>query len=80
MLQDLKQVRERPMDILISIDNVPIIRFPSYKEALTAMAGYLAMGHPVESILLTQLHDGEPKDEQKCQSRATLEGGSAQAY
>jgi hypothetical protein len=48
------------MDILISIDNVPIMRFPSYGEALTAMACYLAKGRPVERLLLTQLHDGEP--------------------
>jgi hypothetical protein len=48
------------MDVLISINHVPIIRFPSFGEALTAMAAYLAKGHPVESILLTPWHDGEP--------------------
>ena len=50
------------MDILLSINHVPIIRFPSYGAALTAMASYLTKGHPVKSILLTPLHDGEPTD------------------
>jgi hypothetical protein len=55
------------MDILISVNQVPLIRFPSYREALAAVAGYLATGRPVESILLTQLHEGEPTHEERQQ-------------
>jgi hypothetical protein len=62
MLLPLTHGRESPMSILLSINHVPIIRFPGYGEALTAMASYLAKGHPGESILLTSLHDGEPTD------------------
>ena len=63
MVLPLTHRRESPMDILMSINQVPIMRFPSYGEALTAMASYLAKGHLVERILLTPLHDGEPTDD-----------------
>jgi len=48
-----------PMDILISVDNEPIMRFPSYGEALAAITFYLAHGRPVESLLM-QVQDGQP--------------------
>jgi hypothetical protein len=71
------------MDILLSVNRVPIIRFPSYGEALAAVASYLNTGHPVESILLTQLHDGEPIHDERRQRRpsgATPEGENVYAY
>jgi hypothetical protein len=71
------------MDILLSVNHVPIIRFPSYGEALAAVSGYLDTGHPVESILLTQLHDAEPTHDERRQRRpsdTTPEGENIQAY
>jgi hypothetical protein len=83
MLQHHMHGREHPMDILLTLNHVPIIRFPSYSEALAAVAGYLAMGYPVESIHLTQWHDGKPPNDARCQKRpsgASPEGGSVYAY
>ena len=60
------------MDILISINHKPIIRFASYGEALAAMAFYLAKGHPVESIQLTRVQDGEPTQDELRQSTVTV--------
>jgi hypothetical protein len=69
------------MDILISVNQVPLIRFSSYTEALAAVARFVATGHPVERIVLTPLHNGEQTHNARRQPQhtsATPAGGSGE--
>jgi hypothetical protein len=70
------------MAMLISVNQIPLLRFPSHSEAFAAVARSVATGHPVERIILTPVHEGAPTHDARRQGRqagAPPAGGRGQA-